>query len=153
MDPNAIAPFVMPWLIRYLPDLFSLAKTYGEKTIDTIAEKALEKVGENVTDETWKFGKPLLKKLLPKLAAKPAALEAVEDLAKSPDRSDFQTVMQVQLTKLLEADQDLLAEVQRIIAESQQAGGAINITASGERSVAGQSLNAPVFTGDIKVER
>jgi hypothetical protein len=151
MDTNTLVPLVMPWLIRFIPFLFGTVKTYGEEALDTVTEKALEKVGENLSEEAWKFGKPLLKKLLPQFLSKPVALEAAEDLANAPDSPAYQTVVQVQLTKILEANQDIRAEVERLVVEAQQAGVKISITASGERSIAGQNINAPVFTGDIKI--
>lgn len=150
MDPTTLAPLVMPWLIRYAPPVVEAAKTYGEKALETAAEKALEKVGENITDESWQFGKPLLKKLLGRLAKRPAALEAIEDLASQPDNPDIQTVMRVQLAKLFEADRDFATEVEKLVTEANRAGITINITASGDRSVAAQNINAPVITGDIK---
>lgn len=150
MDPSTLAPLVMPWLIRYAPTVFEVAKTYGEKALEKVAEKAIEKVGENITDESWKFGKPLLKKLLTKFSNRPAALEAAQDLAKQPDNADNQTVMRVQLAKMFEADRDFAAEVEHLVTEANRAGITMNITASGERSVAAQNINAPVITGDIK---
>ncbi|QQS45406.1 MAG: hypothetical protein IPM66_15860 [Acidobacteriota bacterium] len=150
MDPSDLAPLVMPWLIRFAPPVFEAAKTYGEKALETVAEKALEKAGEKITDESWQFGKPLLKKLLARIAKRPAALEAVEDLARQPDNSDNQTVMKVQLAKLFEADRELAAEIEQLVTNANRAGITINITASGDRSVAAQNINAPVITGDIK---
>jgi hypothetical protein len=150
MDIGNLVSLVMPWLVHFTPPLVDIVKTYGEKAFDTVAEKALEKVGENLSDDAWKFGKPILKKILPKLLAKPAAMEAVEDMAKAPDNPAYQTVIQVQLTKMLEADHELLADVTRLIERAQQDGINIAITASGQRSVAAQNINAPVFTGDIK---
>ncbi|MGE0103816.1 MAG: hypothetical protein AB7H86_04270 [Blastocatellales bacterium] len=150
MDPSALAPLVMPWLIRYAPPIFDAAKTYGGKALETIAEKALEKVGENITEESWQFGKPLLKKLLARFTITPAALVAIEDLAKDPQDSDNQAVMRVQLKKIFEADQDFAAEIEKLMSEANRAGSTINITASGDRSVAAQNINAPVIIGDIK---
>lgn len=150
MDPSDLAPLVMPWLIRFAPPVFEAAKTYGEKALETVAEKALEKAGEKITDESWQFGKPLLKKLLARIAKRPAALEVVEDLARQPDNSDNQTVMKVQLAKLFEADRELAAEIEQLVTNANRAGITINITASGDRSVAAQNINAPVITGDIK---
>lgn len=150
MDPTTLAPLVMPWLIRYAPPVFEAVKTYGGQALETVAEKALEKVGENISDDSWQYGKPLLKKLLTRITKRPAALEAVEDLARQPDNPDNQTVMRVQLAKLFEADRELATEVERMVTEANRAGITINITASGDRSVAAQNINAPVITGDIK---
>lgn len=150
MDPSALAPLVMPWLIRYAPPVIEAARTYGGKALEVVAEKALEKVGENITEESWQFGKPLLKKLLTRFTTNPAALVAVEDLAKDPQDSDNQAVMRVQLKKLFEADRDFAVEVEKLVSEANRAGITINITASGDRSVAAQNINAPVITGDIK---
>jgi hypothetical protein len=55
-------------------------------------------------------------KLSPKAEAKPAALEAVTDVIKSPDDADYQAGLKIQLKKLIDADPDLADEIAQILA-------------------------------------
>src|SRR6185295_18313526 len=76
-------------------------------------EKAAEETGKTVADQSLEWGKSLWSKLKPKVEAKPAALEAAQDVARAPEDEDLQTVLRVQLKKLLTGDQSLAEEVSR----------------------------------------
>ncbi len=145
MELTQLAPMVVAMIAPYLPHLVEAAKMVGEK--------ALEKVGESVGEEGFKQAKPLLARIWPKIAAKPAALEAAEDVAKSPDNKSYQTVLEVQLEKILAADRSLLDEVKKII---EAAGGVkTNINVTGDRNVViGRDNSGVIITGDSnKVEK
>jgi hypothetical protein len=111
-------------------------------------EKAAEETGKTVAGQSWEWGKSLWSKLKPKVEAKPAALEAAQDVAQAPEDEDLQAVLRVQLKKLLTEDQSLADEVSRWLEQGKAAG--ITVTASGERSVAigGDAKGSTIVTGD-----
>jgi hypothetical protein len=111
-------------------------------------EKAAEETGKTVAGQSWEWGKSLWSKLKPKVEAKPAALEAAQDVAHAPEDEDLQTVLRVQLQKLLTEDQSLADEVSRWLEQGKAAG--ITVTASGERSVAigGDAKGSTIVTGE-----
>lgn len=111
-------------------------------------EKAAEETGKTVADQSLEWAKSLWSKLKLKIEAKPAALEAAQDVAQVPEDKDVQAVLRVQLKKLLAEDQSLAEEVSRWLEEGKAAG--INVTASGERGVAigGDVKGSTIVTGD-----
>ncbi|MEM9906140.1 MAG: hypothetical protein AAF921_14070 [Cyanobacteria bacterium P01_D01_bin.44] len=120
---------------------------YLMKLGDKAAEKVAEKVGEKTLDQVGK----IWTKLRPNVEAKEAACEAAEDVAQSPDDEMLRTVLQVQLTKILEQNPDLAAEVAQLLkeaeAEAETSGTHIEQTVTGNQNqVIGQmSGNAKVI--------
>lgn len=112
-------------------------------------EKVAEKAADAVSDEAFKYAKALWEKLRPSVDAKPAAKEAVEDVAAHPDDEDSLVVLRRQLEKLLEADHGLADDLAGIWQEA-QAANVVQVTASGERSVAvgGDVTGSTIVTGD-----
>ncbi|MBC6417698.1 MAG: hypothetical protein GDA44_02350 [Prochloron sp. SP5CPC1] len=86
-------------LVPYLPFLLPLGQKTGEKEAETLAHK-------------------LWAKLKPAVEVKPAALEAAEDVAKSPEDEDAIASLRQQLKKILTARENaaLRAEVTEILA-------------------------------------
>src|SRR6185369_2133916 len=128
MDTGALASSVTTALVPLLPYLLKAG------------EKAAEETGKTVAGQGWEWAKSLWTKLKPKVEAKPAALEAAQDVAESPEDEDAQVAFRRQLRKLLTEDQSLAEEVSRWLDQSKAAGN--TVTASGERSVA--------IGGDVK---
>ena len=112
-------------------------------------EKAVEKAADAVSDEAFKYAKALWDKLKPGVEAKPAAKEAAEEVAAHPDDDDALASLRLQLRKLLEQDQGLADDLARIWQEA-QAANVVQVTASGERSVAvgGDVTGSTIVTGD-----
>ena len=112
-------------------------------------EKAVEKAADAVSDEAFKYAKALWDKLKPGVEAKPAAKEAAEEVAAHPDDDDALASLRLQLRKLLEQDQGLAEDLARIWQEA-QAANVVQVTASGERSVAvgGDVTGSTIVTGD-----
>jgi hypothetical protein len=108
-----------------------------------VAGKAADAIGE----EAANYAQRLWERLRPGVEAKPAAQEAVEEVAKSPEDEDALGALRIQLRKLLEEDQELAAELTSIW---QEARAANVVTASGERSVAvgGNVSGSTIITGD-----
>ena len=136
MDINALASSLTTALVPLLPYLLKAG------------EKAAEETGKTVAGQSWEWGKSLWSKLKPGVEAKPAALEAVQDVAHAPEDEDLQAALRVQLKKLLTEDQSLAEEVSRWLEQGKAAG--ITVTASGERSVAigGDAKGNTFVTGD-----
>lgn len=136
MDISALASSVTTALVPLLPYLLKAG------------EKAAEETGKAVAGQSWEWAKSLWTKLKPGVEAKPAALEAAQDAAQSPEDEELQTVLRVQLRKLLTEDQSLAEEVSRVLEQGKAAG--INVSAVGERSVAigGGVTGSTIITGD-----
>lgn len=135
MDIGALASSVTTALVPFLPYLLKAG------------DKAAEETGKLVAGQSWEWGKSLWTKLKPKLEPKPAALEAAQDVAHMPDNADAQGALRLQLYKLLTEDQSLAEEVNRWLDQGKAAG--INVSASGERSVAiGRDFTGTIITGD-----
>ena len=136
MDISALASSLTTALVPLLPYLLKAG------------EKAAEETGKAVAGQSLEWGKSLWTKLRPQVEAKPAALEAVQDVARAPEDEDLQAALRVQLKKLLTEDQSLAEEVSRWLEQGKAAG--ITVTASGERSVAigGDVKGSTIVTGD-----
>ena len=133
MEVAALTAFLAP----FLPSLIKAG------------EKAVEKAADAVSDEAFKYAKALWDKLKPGVEAKPAAKEAAEEVAAHPDDDDALASLRLQLRKLLEQDQGLADDLARIWQEA-QAANVVQVTASGERSVAvgGDVTGSTIVTGD-----
>ena len=136
MDIGTLASSLTAALVPLLPYLLKAG------------EKAAEETGKAVADQSVEWAKSIWSKLSPKVEAKPAALEAAQDAAQSPEDEDAQAALRVQLKKLLTEDQSLAEEVSRWLEQGKAAG--ITVTASGERSVAigGDVKGSTIVTGD-----
>ena len=135
MDISALAGSVTTALVPLLPYLLKAG------------EKAAEETGKTVAGQSWEWAKSLWTKLKPEVETKPAALEAVQDVAESPGDEDAQMAFRRQLRKLLTEDQSLAEEVSRWLDQGKVAG--INVSATGERSVAiGDVKSSTIVIGD-----
>ena len=136
MDIGALASSVTTALVPLLPYLLKAG------------EKAAEETGKTVAGQSWDWAKSLWTKLQPKVEAKEAALEAVQDVAQEPEDQYAQAAFRQQLKKLLTEDQALAEEVGHWLEKGKAAG--TNATASGERSVAigGDVKSSTIVTGN-----
>ena len=130
MEIAALASFLAP-LLPYVVQA-------GQK----VAGRAADVIGE----EAATYAEKLWERLKPGVEAKPAAKEAAEDVAKSPEDKAALGALENQLKKLLEQDEALKADLTRIWDEARAANV---VTASG-RSVAvgGDVSNSMIITGD-----
>ncbi|WP_405771925.1 hypothetical protein OG539_43030 [Actinacidiphila glaucinigra] len=85
-----------------------------------------------------------------RVVERPAAQEAVEDVAANPDDEVFRTVLFAQLRKLFTEDPAFAAEIGALFAEAQGSAGTTNIHASGDRSIGigGNVTGGTISTGD-----
>jgi aldehyde:ferredoxin oxidoreductase len=112
-------------------------------------EKVVGRAADAVADEAFSYAKALWDRLRPKVGEKPDAQEAAEKVAARPDNEDALAALQAQLSKLLEEDEQLAADVAGIWKQA-EAAHVVQVTASGERSVAigGDVQNSTIVTGD-----
>ncbi|HEX4961788.1 MAG TPA: hypothetical protein VF173_13175 [Thermoanaerobaculia bacterium] len=103
MDLKLLADTLTTFLAPALPAL-----TSGGGELVKEAGKKLGEKGPELLKTLWA-------KLRPKVEEKPAAAEAVQDVAKAPEDADAQVALRVQLRKILEADSSLAAEIAQIL--------------------------------------
>ena len=119
-----------------LPYLIPAAVEAGKGVVKSAASR--------ITDTALQQAEALWKRLLPQIQDKPAALGAAQDLANMPQDTDAQAAFSLQLRKLLAEDSNLAREVANLLIDS-----SVHITASGERSVAANTVkDSIIVTGD-----
>jgi hypothetical protein len=138
MDVSELVKQLTPILIPLLPYLGKL----GDGVVDG--------AGELMAAGTWERVKSLWAKLKPKVDAKPAAQEAVQDVARNPQDEDAQAALRQQLKKILSEDETLASQVAEWLKENAPRGN--TVIASGERSVAigGSVRGSTINTGDTR---
>lgn len=136
MDVATLTKEVVVFLAPFLPYLLK------------VGEKAAEEAGKKLGNDAWEKAKALWGKLRPKVEAKPAALEATQDVAEAPDDSDAQAALRLQVKKLLTDDRSLAEEIAGLWDETRVAR--VTVIASGQRSVAtgGDVSGSSIITGD-----
>jgi hypothetical protein len=144
IDIATLSAFISPFL-PYLTQL-------GKKATDKAVESAAGKFGE----AGWQKAQAIWLKLNPKVEVKPAALEAVTDAIDNPDDAAYQTVLQVQLKKLLDRDPDLAKDIEQILAEESDgiSGAQIVQNVVGNRNqIIGQNYGDAITNvqGDVKL--
>jgi hypothetical protein len=142
IDITTLTTFIIP----FLPSLSQL----GEKAVNKAAESAASKFGE----AGWKKAQDIWGEISPKVAAKPAALEAVTDVIDNPKDATYQTVLQVQLKKMLDQDPELAKAIEQILAaESDGIPGAQIIQNVIGDQVIGQNYGTAIMNvqGDVKL--
>jgi hypothetical protein len=101
--------------------------------------------GEGVGADLVEHAKRLWAKLRPRVEAKPAALEAAQDVAQRPDDDRARGALELQLEKILADDPELTREIESLLRDAVAAG----VVAAGERSVAvGGNVSGVIITGD-----
>jgi hypothetical protein len=112
--------------------------------------RAGEAVAPQLEAHGWEFAQKVWARLGPKVDSKPAAQEAVADLAKEPTDTDAQAALRVQLRKLLAEDDELQRALTALLDENRGAGGTTTVNVSGDRSVGiGRDVRgSTIITGD-----
>jgi hypothetical protein len=88
-----------------------------------IGEGAATETGKKLLGGAWDTTKALWDKLWTKVEAKPAALEAAQDLAANPNDADSQATLRNQLKKLLSEDQSFATEIEQLFNKAKEVGG------------------------------
>lgn len=132
MEIAALTAFLTP----FLPFLLKLGKGAAE----TATENAANKFGE----AAWHKAQSVWTTLGPKLEAKDNA-EAVTDVANNPEDEDYQTVLRVQLKKLLANDEALTNQLTKLLQEGNS--NPSSITHINQSSTGDQSQNIGKVSG------
>ena len=134
MDPVQVAQLATSFLVPFIPYLLKAGET------------AAEEAGKKLGGQAWDTAKGLWGKLWPKMSARPAATEAVQDLAKSPTDADAAATLRGQLKKMFVEDGALLQLIGQLMEEGRRTG----VIATGERAVAigGSVSQSTIITGD-----
>ncbi|MEU7750308.1 hypothetical protein [Micromonospora sp. NPDC049171] len=98
---------------------------------------------EVAADATVGLGGRLLRRLLGREESAPMVEAAVMDVAEDPADEDRLAALRLQIRKAAAADSQLAVELSQMLASA-----GVTITASGGRSVAGQTISGVVITGD-----
>jgi formylglycine-generating enzyme required for sulfatase activity len=108
MDPALLADALTIFLAQALP---YLAKA---------GEEAAKEAGKKLGAGSWDKAKELWRRLRPAVEERPAAAEAVEDVAELPDDADARAALRLQLRKILAGDSGLAAELAQLLEEAGQ---------------------------------
>jgi len=119
----------LPELAQALTVTLAPALPYLVQVGTTTAEHAVQEVGA----EAWAKAKALWARLAGPVAEKPAASEAVEDVAAAPEGAGPRAALTWQLEKILEAHPELAGEVARLLGG--EAGVRVAVTGSGAVAV------------------
>jgi hypothetical protein len=123
--------------------LLAPALPYLLRPAEYVAAQAAQVLG----DKGWEYAQRLWQKLGARVCERPAAQEAVEDVAAAPGDEDAQQVLTYQLRKLLERDAGLAAEVEELMAEAAQ-HVAIRVVGDRNVTVAGRVDRSTIIGGD-----
>jgi hypothetical protein len=123
--------------------LLAPALPYLLKSADHVAAQAADAIGA----ATWEYAQRLWERLSARLGDRPAAQEAVADVAAAPGDEDARYVLEYQLRKLLERDAGLAAEIEELMAEAVRH---VDIRVTGDRNVtvAAPVTGSTIITGD-----
>ncbi|KRV50891.1 hypothetical protein AQ490_13135 [Wenjunlia vitaminophila] len=104
----------------------------------------LTRVQDTTADATVSLGQRVLRRITGRPGEQPGVEDAVADLADDPDDPDAQAALRMQVRKALLADDALAEDIARLVAGAP----GVTVTASGDRSVAAQTIHGNVSTGD-----
>jgi hypothetical protein len=97
------------------PFLRSLVGVGGE-VFDAAKDKLVKTAGNAVSEKV----EELWAKIRPAVEARPAAVEAAQDVAKAPDDEDGRVALKRQIQKILEADAGMAAEMVKLLESSRR---------------------------------
>ena len=147
MDVTTIQMLASGVIVALTPALAKAISAAGGP-IKVAGEELAKALGQAAGDQAA----ALLRALGRKFKGNAAAEEAFTDFAKTPEDKDTQASLRHQLKKILQTDEAFVQELRELLEVGQEPlPGTRTVIAGGERSVAaGNDVNAPVITGDIK---
>jgi hypothetical protein len=118
---------------------------YVTAAVGAYGGAVLAKANDQAADATVGLGRRILQRIFGTRAARDVPLP-VADLAADPGDPDLQAALRVAIRKLLGADAGLAADVRDMLVGAGPV--TVTVTASGERSIAAQSITGVASTGD-----
>jgi hypothetical protein len=116
---------------------------YVTAAVGAYGVAVLTRVNDQAADATVGLGRQILQRIFGVRAAGDVP-QPVADLAADPDDPDLQAAVRVAIRKLLAADANLAGDLRGVMAGA----AAVTVTASGERSIAAQTITGIASTGD-----
>ena len=116
---------------------------YVTAAIGAYGGAVLARARDQAADATVGLGRRILQRIFGTRDAVQVP-QPVADLAADPDDPDLQAALRVAIRKALATDAGLAGEVRTMLADA----SSVTVTASGERSIAAQSVTGVASTGD-----
>jgi hypothetical protein len=116
---------------------------YVTAAVGAYGGAVLAKANDRAADATVGLGRRLLQRIFGTRAAEEVP-QPIADLAADPADPDLQAALRVAIRTLLAEDADLADDLRGLLAGAP----AVTVTASGERSIAAQSITGVASTGD-----
>lgn len=120
---------------QVMPSVLAAMGAYGAAV--------LQKAEDQAADATVSLGRRILQRIFGARSADDPAPEQVADLAADPADEDAVAALRLAIRKALAADAELRGDVEGLLAS-----GGVRVTASGDRSIAAQSISGIAVTGD-----
>jgi hypothetical protein len=116
---------------------------YVTAAVGAYGGAVLARANDQAADATVGLGRRMLRRVFGTRAAGDVP-QPVADLAADPGDPDLQAALRVAIRRLLAADAELAGDLRGMLAGA----AAVTVTASGERSIAAQSITGVASTGD-----
>lgn len=116
---------------------------YISGAVGAYGTAVLVRARDEAADATVGLGRRMLQRIFGTRAEGQELPEPLSDFAADPQDGDALAALRLQIRKALDADPQLADEVRAMLGSAN-----VTITASGDRAVAAQTINAPVATGD-----
>jgi hypothetical protein len=138
MDVTALSTEIVQLLAPFLPFLAGLGR------------ETAERAGSELGAEAWEHAKALWERIGGRLQERPAALQAVNDTAETPDDGDARAALRLQVRRLLADDAELAGQLRQLLEQRPAPTGSSVVAASGHRSIAvgGDVSDSRLVTGD-----
>lgn len=114
-------------------------------------KQLVAKAGEDLAEGAWDKVKALWGRLRSRVEAKPAAAEAVEDVAKTPEDEDAVAALRLQLKKILAEDEAFAAEIAELV-KPLVGGESYQATLIGDGAIAQGAGAKAVGKGGVMVD-
>lgn len=119
-----------------------------------LVDKAAESAGSKIGDDVLKTANKIWEKLYPKIETNEKAKNAVNLVAADPKDEDYRMLLQKQLQKLLDEDQDLAEAIAQIMQKQKSTSDtdqvSVNISGKVAGAVVGQSTGTVVGLSSVE---
>jgi hypothetical protein len=124
-------------------ELAALAMSYVIAAVREFGGTVLNQAQDDAAEATVGLGRRLLQRIFGTRTPGEALPEPVADAVASPEDEDAVAALRLAIRKALAADPELRGDVEHMLASA-----GVSVTASGERSIAAQTISGIAATGD-----
>lgn len=114
-------------------------------------ESAIEVVKSRFGVNTWDLARALWVMLQPKVQAKPALQEAVQDVVDAPNEEDARAALRQQLKKLFTEDSAFANEIAELLSKAKATGNTVTVNGDRAVGIGGGVTTSTIITGDSNV--